>query len=517
MINPGKPFNIHDYSEIFLRRIWYILISFGVIMSGSVLYAYYSPKEYMATTLILVTPQKVPEQFVMPTVTSKIEDRLQSIGQEIMSRTRLEQIISEFKLYPEEAKSKSKEEIVELMRKNIRVEIKGKEGYFTISYIGGDPKVVTTVTNKLASLFIEENLKLREQQAQGTSEFLSIELNNTKTKLEEQEKAITLFKRQFVGELPEQREANLRLLEQIQLLYQRIGESLRAAQDRRLVIQKQIADTEQWVTAMAHPKETREETPLLIPLPSRQEAAKDPQEIQLEQLRNSLLDLQAKYTERHPDILIVKRRIEELETKIVEAKSARESEEKKKPEQQPGASSTAGISRFPATPREANPRLHVRYQELESQLVATELEIKRLTEEEGKVKALIPKYRDRIENTPAREQAMTLLTRDYQNTKDAYQSLLKKSEEARQAENLERRQKGEQFKILDPGRVPEKPFNPDIPKILLFGFVFGMGGGIGMAFLREQIDRSFRDSEDFEATFGLRVLVNIPKIKTKPA
>ncbi|MGB7573450.1 MAG: Wzz/FepE/Etk N-terminal domain-containing protein, partial [Thermodesulfobacteriota bacterium] len=194
MINTEKSFNIHDYTEIFLRRIWYIVIPFIIIMVAAVLYAFSLPKMYRATTLILVTPQKVPDTFVRPTVTSRIEDRLQSIGQEIMSRTRLEQVISEFKLYSEEAKSLSQEEIVESMRKNVQVEIKGKEGYFTISYIGKDPRIVTTVTKKLASLIIEENLKLREQQAQGTSEFLSIELNAMRTKLEEQEGAITRFK-----------------------------------------------------------------------------------------------------------------------------------------------------------------------------------------------------------------------------------------------------------------------------------------------------------------------------------
>ena len=169
MINTEKSFDVHDYIEIFLRRVWYIVIPFIVVLAAATLYAFYLPKMYQATTLILVTPQKVPEAFVRSTATSRIEDRLQSIGQEIMSRTRLEQVIQEFKLYSEEAKSLSLEEIVESMRKNIQVEIRGKEGYFTISYIGKDPKTVTMVTNKLASLFIEENLKLREQQAQGTS------------------------------------------------------------------------------------------------------------------------------------------------------------------------------------------------------------------------------------------------------------------------------------------------------------------------------------------------------------
>src|SRR4030042_2334487 len=152
MINPEKSFSVHDYVEIFLRQIWYIIIPFAIILAGAFLYAMISPKEYRASTLILVTPQKVPESFVRPTVTSKSEERLQSIGQEIMSRTRLEKVISEFKLYPEEAKSKSLEEIVEIMKANIRGEIKGKEGYFSISYIGKDPRMVTMVTNKLASL-----------------------------------------------------------------------------------------------------------------------------------------------------------------------------------------------------------------------------------------------------------------------------------------------------------------------------------------------------------------------------
>ena len=154
---------------------------------------------------------------------------------------------------------------------------------------------------------------------------------------------------------------------------------------------------------------------------------------------------------------------------------------------------------------------------MENQLIATELEIKRLNEEDRKVKAQIDIYRGRIENTPLREQQMTLITRDYENTKETYQTLLKKSQEAQQAENLERRQKGEQFKVIDPARIPEKPFKPDIPKIVLFGLLLGMGSGFGLAFVREQTDHSFRDAEDLEATLGFKVLTNIPKIEKKAA
>jgi polysaccharide chain length determinant protein (PEP-CTERM system associated) len=513
MINTEKSLDIHDYTEIFLRRIWYIVIPFTVIMVAAALYAFYLPKVYRATTLVLVTPQKVPESFVRPTVTSRIEDRLQSISQEIMSRTRLELVIAEFKLYSEQAKSLSQEEIIELMRKNVEVEIKGKEGFFTISYIGGDPRIVAMVTNKLASLFIEENLKLREQQAQGTSEFLSIELNAMRTKLEEQEGAITRFKKQFMTELPEQRDANLRILEQLQLQYQKIGDSLKAAQDRKLIIQKQLSDMKIQMAfrpVSENPKEERTDTTTLSDLsqpPLPKQKGLPNYEAQLNHGRNLLSELKSKYTERHPDIVRTEKYIAELEKSIEKMKaqdrgenlSGSETSKKKKDDEK--------------MDMESNPF----YKEMESQLVATELEVKRLKEEDSKIKARIAGFQARVENTPGRELAMTSLMRDYQNTKESYQTLLKKSQEAQQAENLERRQKGEQFKVIDPARIPEKPMQAKVFKILLAGLLLGMGSGLGMAFLREQMDRSFRDAEDLEATMEFKVLANIPRIQKKAA
>ena len=506
MINTEKSFDIHDYTEIFLRRIWYIVIPFIVILTAAALYALSLPKVYRATTLILVTPQKVPDTFVRPTVTSRIEDRLQSIGQEIMSRTRLEQVISELKLYSEETKSLSQEEIVELMRKNIEVELKGKEGYFMISYTGKDPKIVTMVTNKLASLFIEENLKLREQQAQGTSEFLSIEMNAMRTKLEEQEGAITHFKKQFMAELPEQREANLKILEQLQLQSVKISDNLKAAQDRKLMIQKQVSDMKILMAfgpSSENPKEETTAAPIQSDLsqpPPLRQKGQSLYEAQLNQARNLLSELKSKYTERHPDIVRAEKHVADLEEKIEKMKAPDGDENMKVKE----------------TPISSSPDVAF-VKEMESQLLATELEIKRLKEEDSKVKAKIAQFQARIENTPVREMGMSNLTRDYQNTKETYQSLLKKSQEAQQAENLERRQKGEQFKVIDPARIPEKPIQAKVLRILLLGLLLGTGSGFGMAFLREQMDRSFRDAEDLEATMGFKVLANIPVIQKKAA
>jgi uncharacterized protein involved in exopolysaccharide biosynthesis len=577
MINPEKHFNIYDYYEIVLRRIWFIVIPFVVIAAGTVLYALYAPREYKATTLIMVSPQKVPEQFVKSTITSNIEERLQSISQEIMSRTRLEQIISEFKLYPEMSKRASKEEIVELMRKNILIEIPKKDkekSHFTISYVGNNPQVVANVTAKLTSSFIEENLKVREQQAQGTSEFLNVEMESTKTKLENQEKTLTGFKRQFIGELPEQKDANLRVLEQLQNSFQRVSENLRSARDRKVVVQKQLTDIELMMTSLSkrpevpsregkEVKEIKEEstsppTFLLGPSPSPPPPqpkieAKDPLEVQLEKLKASLKELQMRYTDKHPDIILTKKTIKDLEAQVETARLKKEAEEKRLEDQKRAEQADEEgkkkevLSQIRVTPlappgketppkKETSPRkeapvekvddraekqelmrLYQRQKEVESQLVATDLEIERLKEEEGRIQAQIARYRERIENTPIREQAITDLTRDYQNTREAYNALLQRTQEAQRAENLERRQKGEQFRIVDPARVPEKPFKPDIPKVLLIGLFMAGGIGLGTAFFREQMDRSFRDAGDLEIAVGLRVLANIPKVKEEPA
>jgi polysaccharide chain length determinant protein (PEP-CTERM system associated) len=521
MINTEKSFNIHDYIEIFLRRIWYVIIPFAIVVSAATIYSFTAPKKYLASTLILVTPQKVPVDYVRPTVTSRIEDRLQSIGQEIMSRTRLEQIIAEFKLYREEAKPLTMEEIVELMRRDIRVEIRGRESYFTIAYIGKDPRIVTIVTNKLSSLFIEENLKLREQQAQGTTEFLAFELNATKTKLDEQEKLITQFKRQFIYELPDQRDANLNILGKLQQQLQTIGDALKSAQDRKLIIQKQLAEMRNMAAMLIDQAESIEgKTPAsgtTVSPSSSPESPKskmrDPDELQLGQLRNYLSELETKYTEKHPDILMTKKRIVELEKKIEKAKSSvKEAEDVKEKEIPSPGIAASGVSKK-GDKMDVDPF----YKEMEGQLAATDLEIKRLKEEEARTKAKIGEYQTRIENIPVRELAMTNITRDYYNTKETYQSLLKKNQEAQQAENLERRQKGEQFKVIDPARIPEKPFSPNIPRILLFGVLLGMGSGFGIAFFKEQMDHSFRDAEDLETTLGFKVLANIPKIEKKAA
>jgi uncharacterized protein involved in exopolysaccharide biosynthesis len=330
-----------------------------------------------------------------------------------------------------------------------------------------------------------------------------------RTKLEEQEATVTAFKKQHISELPEQRDANLKILEQLQLQSQKVNDNLKAAQDRKVIIQKELSDMKIQMALGRHsgnPESPKEEGTSTTTESDSSQPSLPPQkglssyEAQLIRARNHLTALRSKYTGKHPDIFTAEKYVAELEKKVENMKAQDMGENRKLKER------TISFSPVDAS-----------IQEMESQLVAAEFEMKRLQEEDLKIKARIAGFQARIENTPMRELAMSNLTRDYQNTKEAYQSLLKKSQEAQQAENLERRQKGEQFKVIDPARIPEKPMQAKVFRILVAGLLLGLGSGLGIAFLREQMDRSFRDAEDLEATLEFKVLANIPRIQKKAA
>lgn len=477
MINPERSYSLVDYKEVFLRRRRYFIIPLIVVFWGACLWAAFAPRKYTATTLVMVAPPRIPTEYVRSTVTSGIAERLNAISQEIMSRTRLEAVIDEMKLFAKEAKTQDRDALVTMMRNNIKVELprsaRGQQenvAHFSISYTANHPQIAADVANRLCSLFIEEHLRQREQQAVGTTEFLTSELTATKEKLEKQGQVLAAYKRSHMGSLPEQRDTNIRLMEQVQQLFQRNEESLRAAEDRKVLISKQMADIENPPPIVMDPVGTSQ--------PNRSMGS---YEARMSELKRQLADLRGRYTEKHPDIVLTKKRIVELE-KNREAASIRN-----------------------------DPR----YRELSTSLAALDLEIKRLRDNGDKLRSQMEMYRGRIEGATVREQEMATIVQEYNNTKTLYDSLIRKSEEAQQSENLERRQKGEQFRVVDPARVPENPVQPNIPMVLLIGLAGGMTCGVGAIFVREQLDRSFRDPEDIEATLGFKVLANIPKIVSK--
>jgi polysaccharide chain length determinant protein (PEP-CTERM system associated) len=464
-----------------------ILISFGVCK--------YLPKVYRATTLILVQPQSVPESYVRPTITDTVINRLNTIGQEIMSRTRLEKVIEEFNLYKDLRKKVPMEEAVETMRKAIVVKVQEEKkertrNSFTISFEGEEPKTVMMVTNKLASLFIEENLKVRELQAGGTSDFISKELLTMEDRLKRKEQEIRVYKERNMGQLPQQLDANLRILEQLQQQLRTASEKIRAAEDRTFIFQGQLEQLKKLEPrGDAFPNQEALNTARI---------REDPV-TQLNALKRELASMQTRLKETHPDVIDLKKKIAMLESQV-EGKSKSPQEEEK-------------ITTKNLPPPRLDPDTERFYRQLTEQYNSALLEAKRLKEEEKALKEQMILYQRRIEDTPKREQEIVLLTRDYELLKTNYQSLLDKNLQAQMAENLERKQKGEQFKILDPAVLPEKPIKPDQNKIMLIGGLLGIVLGIGLTWVRESSDQSFRTVSDLEEYLGIPVLATIPNLK----
>jgi polysaccharide chain length determinant protein (PEP-CTERM system associated) len=513
MINPEKPFNIHDYLEIGLRRKWYIIIPFifSIIVSFGVYK--YLPKIYRATTLILVQPQRVPESYVRPTNTDSIAGRLNTISQEILSRTRLEKVIQELNLYSELRDKLPMEGIIEMMRRMIEVKVQTNpqnertQNSFSISFEGKDPQAVMMVTNKLASLFIEENLKVREIQAESTSDFLIKELQSMEDQLKRKELDIRNFKERSMGKLPQQLDANLRILERLQQELQTTSENMRAVEDRSVLLQNQIEQVKVGAQFSISRGIRRDQIPESGEI-GREQIQEDPLITQMNNLKKDLANAQSRYKESHPDVIDLQTKITRLEPKVKELLQKQEAERIERMR-----NLKEGITEKDSSPPTLDPntqRLLIQYTE---QYNSALLEAKRAKEEVKNLKEQMLLYQRRIEDTPKREQELTLLTRDYDLMKTNYQSLLDKKIQAQLAENLERKQQGEQFKILDPARLPEKPIKPDRNKIFLIGGMLGLALGVGLTWFRESLDQSFHTVSDVESYLELPVLATIPNLK----
>ena len=506
-----KPFDIQLLLGMARRRKWYLIIPFVLSVLIAVGVYRYLPKVYKASALILVQPQRVPENYVRSTITDSVIDRLNTISQDILSRTRLERVIREFNLYSDLWTKEPMEEITEIMRRSVKVELKSQTrsqsetnpNAFSISYEGNEPRTVMMVANKLASLYIEENLRVREMQSEGTSQFLGKELSEMEEKLKIKEQDIRLYKERNLGHLPQQLDANLRILERLQDHLKTTSESIRAAEDRSVLFQTQLENLRRRVEESQVRRDSasggEESDNLRIP--------EDPLITQWNTLNEQLPSLQSRYKDSHPDVISLKKRIAALEPKVMELRAKQEvdkEERLKKLRERVTVETLPVPSLDPETQR-----LFTHYTELYN---ASLLEAKRLREDTNVLTAQINAYRARIEDTPKREQELTLLTRDYDLMKMNYQSLLDKRIQAQMAQNLEMKQQSEQFKILDPAILPAKPIKPDRNKILLIGAFFGLVLGAGLAWFRESMDQSLRTVSDLEACLGFPVLATIPNL-----
>ena len=457
--------------DLIIRRRWYIMLPLCVALVSGIALAILLPEVFEAKTLILVEGQRVPQNYVQSIVTEDTAQRINTISQQILSRTNLEKIINDFGLFSSPNADKMFiEDKVASLRRRISVDVlsdrRRETEAFTITFKDTDPQKVMLVANGLASSFIDQNLKNRESQATGTSDFLEAELQSMKLKLEKVEENIKNYRKTNMGELPEQLETNLRILERLQEDLTDRQQSLRAAQARLAELNNQALNREPSVVVIGGDQTQREGS------------------ASLEELYAQLESLKARYTEKHPDIQRIKKQIADLESKNTQDVASGNSE---------------GLSaRIPLAMRQ-------QIFEVKTEIQNTESEIEDLRNK-------IAEYQRRTENIPRREQELLGLNRDYQNIRATYESLLARKLEADIAVNMERKQKGEQFRILDPAKVPERPVDPDLKKLFLLMVALGFGLGGGLAFLLDIVKPSFRKPNEIEEQYELPVLVSIPKL-----
>jgi polysaccharide chain length determinant protein (PEP-CTERM system associated) len=446
-----------DIVEIAIRRRWIILTPLFFTLIFAIYYASTAPKIYEATTLIIVEPQQVPKEFVRSVVTDDAESMLGTISQQITSRTNLERVINDFGLMPKNNPTVFIEDIVESMKQNIRIKVtrdrKGADA-FSISYKGTVPKRVAAITNALSDHFIDNNVRDRESQAAGTSTFLESELENVRKQLLVMEAELKEYRQRFMGELPEQLGSNLSVLQGLQNQLTAKEASLRDLKNRLAEIESESATSPDGVT--------------------------DPNDIN--SLKTKLADLLMRYTENHPDVTRLKNRIEELE-------------------RVPAGGKTGQITSSPFS-RKKSELLRDR-SALESQI--------------AQIQSQIRIYQLRVEETPKREQELISLKRDYDNMDKLYSSLLKRKLESEISVSMERKQKGEQFQIIDRAQLPKRPIEPNLKRIFLMTIGIGFGLGCGLAYLLEFLDSSYRRPEKVEEDFKIPVIATIPAIYTQKA
>jgi protein tyrosine kinase modulator len=429
------------------------------------------PDRYKASTTILVDPQKVPEKYVSPTVSSDPGQRLTTITQQVLSTTRLQQIIDDMQLYPELRGKVSREELIELMRKDIAISVKqgSSSGLssFSIEYEGRQRQQVAQVANQLASSFIEWNVKSREQQAQDTTEFLAAQLKDAKLNLEQQESKLSAFKMSHLGEMPEQQAGNLQALTQLQGQFQANVDALNRLEIERTLLSRGLEGTAS--------------SPIKAVVPVVTERTR--LESERHQLKTQLQDLQNRYTSAHPEVVDTASRLQRVEERL-----------KLLPPDPPIT-----------VEAQDNTAVTVRLQLLDR-------ESARLTEDQKRITAQMASYRAKVDAVPVREQQMAELNRNYSVSKEHYQSLLDKTFSAGMAADLEKKQQAEHFTILDLAQVPEKPFKPK-RALMFLGSIFGaLAFSLGLAFVKDMLNDTLKLERELKAILP----ANVPLLAAVP-
>lgn len=479
-----RPLVIEDYFAILKRRGWMIIIPALLMPILAIAITYKLTPIYTSQTLVLIEPQTVPDTYVKPIIATDLDSRLASMKEQILSRSRLEPIIERFNLG---TPGMNMDDRLTKTRKDIGIEpihseIPGAGGLpgFTISFTASDPHTAQLVCREITSLFVSENLHAREQSAEGTTQFLKGQLDQAKANLDAQDQKLAEFQKQYMGTLPEQQGSNMEMLNTLNTQLDAATQSLTRMENDKTMVESMLA------------QESRQTQ--TVP---GQKSSPQADQIQLQKLESQLTDLKARYTPDYPDVVAMQRQISDLKREMATA---------------PPPSSAA----TPAAPRYDSPGT----MQLRAQVTAMTQAITQKRQQQAELQAQIRTYQDRIQSSPLVEAKMKDLTRGHQQAQEFYDSLLGKMNNSQMATDLERRQQGENFRIMDDANLPDAPTFPNRTMFAVGGLVLGLGLGVLLIAFLEYQDKSLRTERDVWAFTQLPTLATIgliheTKSKTK--
>jgi polysaccharide chain length determinant protein (PEP-CTERM system associated) len=440
---------VAEYRSILVYR-WRSIVAAWILLSAVLLIGVQLvPNTYQASTTILAYPRKVPEKYVSATVVDDSTDRLTLLQQEILSSTRLIEVMRRFGLYQKLIAAQGREVALTEMRKEIKIQTSrgggGGAAAFTLTFSNNDPKVVANVANELANSFILKNLSNREQQVQGTTSFISDQLDQARTDLQRQEEQLRIFRMGHLGEMPDQVSGNLQAIGQLQAQFQSVSDKLAQLEAERLLIENAPETTPALRASSAPSQATVLET-------------------QLNQERARLADLLSHVTPEHPDAIAAQTKISQLEDEL---------------------SRVPKTAPTPALTRGVDARLKV----LDDQR-------SHLLSEQSTIRTRLNSYQNKVDAVPIRQEQLSALTRDYDTAKEHYRSLLEKYYAAQMAGQLEEKQDADRFEVLDPAVEPEHPAKPNRAVLRLSACLMALAGSFMLAFGLERLDGTIKSDID---------------------
>lgn len=466
------------------RRKWLVLSVFAVLCAGAVAAVLFLPDVYRSTATILIERPQVSETFVRSSVTSDLETRLQTIREQILSRDQLWKMIVAHDLYPDLREPGAEEAVVQRMRRDVKVEMKGvghraEPGStiaLSISYQGSDPQKVSAVANELAEQYVAENSKARERHARGTSEFLRAQLDQAKQQLEAQEGRINGFKERHGGELPSGQEAALSALDRLSAQLDRNAEQQARVKERLAMLEREAS--------MPPPPPP--------PLPDGTQS----DEARIARLQAELAELRRNYKEEYPDVAAVKAELADLRSRA-----------RQPADDAPSSSGVAGGSRIRSAGSLSSNRIERQRRQAEADLKALELEARKL-------QPSIRSYQGRLEQMPRRDLELAQISRDYLATREQYDSLLKRYSDAALAERVELRSSGEEFEILESAVPAAHPSAPNRQQLLVMAVAFALGLTLFLALLVHRFDGALHSIDEVQSMTTLPILATVPPIVT---